>query len=251
MLIGSQVLKHWYSDFYREPVDSDYLGDYNSKSDKEEVLCIPPLSEFFAKRRVHSIDHEMMPDIIYTLKCSHIMFDVNWIKHTNDIRWLQTNTDCSIILSLYYDLVQYFKTIHRRVEPDFSKSKEEFFSDKVERELDHDQLHIHIANELGLKEPTYKQFSNDESVELDMDKIIKIDTDVKIQLVKEEILVIACERFMNYGVKTAYMKAAKVCITRLFPIELVTIITPHIKDVMNFTSIEGDLLFKYKKSLPR
>jgi hypothetical protein len=79
-LFGSALIKKYFPDF-REPNDLDYLSNKSvpvSSTRHVEYYSIP-----FAP------DRELTPNEIYTLKVSHVIYDIYWRKHMSDIRFLQ------------------------------------------------------------------------------------------------------------------------------------------------------------------
>ena len=92
IIIGSTAIKFWYPDFKREPKDLDlilYEGEeipkeFLEKYNKIETLSNPILLQF-CKNNLFQISPYLNPDILYTLKMSHMFWDINWEKHMFDI----------------------------------------------------------------------------------------------------------------------------------------------------------------------
>ncbi len=85
LLIGSSAIRHWHSDFPRTPKDIDYAVDYQSaiKEPGIEYLYNPVLCKWASGSEIAT------PDELYTLKASHMFWDLNWEKHSWDMVWLQ------------------------------------------------------------------------------------------------------------------------------------------------------------------
>lgn len=101
-LFGSALIKKYFPDF-REPNDLDYLSNKSvpvSSTRHVEYYSIP-----FAP------DRELTPNEIYTLKVSHVIYDIYWRKHMSDIRFLQLK-GCRIDKVFLADLRAFWLTVH-------------------------------------------------------------------------------------------------------------------------------------------
>lgn len=91
-----------------------------------------------------------------------------------------------------------FKETNERVgdsKVDFKKTKEEFFNDKVKREIDHDELHRRVALILrGTEKLLFNSILIPGTVELDKAKFQKLPVADKFALLREEISVLLIER---------------------------------------------------------
>lgn len=76
------------------------------------------------------------------------------------------------------------------------KTEEEFFTDGVNRFIDHDELHRKVAQMCRqTDELLFKKFmTSDESVEMDRELFLAADRTVQIQTIREEIIVLLLER---------------------------------------------------------
>lgn len=91
MLIGSAAIKFWFSDFPREPKDIDFIKDskinnYFNTNLKKEYLENPILLKHYFNEEV------LNPDVLYTLKISHLFWDLfnnSWDKHIWDVQFLK------------------------------------------------------------------------------------------------------------------------------------------------------------------
>jgi hypothetical protein len=215
ILIGSRAIKHWFSDF-REPKDWDYICNekYSNLKNLEKDLEIHIIPKIFDNYKEDTLN----PNDLYTLKCSHIFWNIKWQKHIYDIQFLQ-NKGCTLNEKLFWKLYNYWIEIHgKRKEPDFNKTTEEFFQDKVKREYNHDELHL---NFMYYDFPLYqKVLINPNSVEPSQELFNQLSFEDKIKLVDEECYVIGYERWSNELPKVAYYRALKVMIQRLAPIWL-------------------------------
>lgn len=203
-LFGSHLIKKHFPDF-RSPQDIDWVtNDLDQMKEsivgKEEFYYIP-----------FSPNREMTPDEIYTIKVSHAIYDIHWKKTMSDIRFLQIK-GCEVIPEFLTKLRQHWVEVHgdkRRT--DFKTIPDNFFSDKVKREIDHDELHV-LLN----PNPTYKKFVD--GVDPNQEKFLKLADDDKVEALFEEAFVISLERFHNLPNRAAYHTAQQALVTRLHPI---------------------------------
>lgn len=199
----------------RKPFDIDLWyddhGAYQFAEDKHkvptEILEIIPTIETYAT-----------PDAIYTIKCSHAAWDIKWEKTISDIMYLQKR-GCKLIEPLYWKLYEHWKTIHGdKSFLSLKKTSEEFFDDFVDYTFNHDFLHKVVAFP---NEPVYTSVTKDgEEVLIDKEKFEALDFNSKIQMFREEVCVIALERWLipsgfKVGILKAYKKALKKTITNL------------------------------------
>jgi len=224
VLIGSRAIRYWFDDFKRHPKDYDYVvEDKPDKIENTEFLIIPDLYKSY-----HT--HSVLPaDAIYTLKISHISWDIKWDKHISDIIFLKSK-GCKVIKSLFYDLYKYWCQYHRNIRrPDFDKPNTEFFNDVVARDYPHDLLHEIVMYD---SQPMFNLIKGDlNSADISESLFINLTQESKINVVREEAYVIALERFLIPGIISnptiAYNRALKLLITRLSPIWLVLFIVDN------------------------
>jgi hypothetical protein len=202
ILIGSSAIKYWYPDFPREPKDKDYAVDNKSlKSTREtEYLYNPVLRRCYPEcsSTKSKYNRVLKPNALYTLKISHMFWDINWNKHLYDIQWL-TEKGCKVIPALFYELYDYWNQYHsKNKRSDLKMSANQFFDNAVKCEFDHDTLHTLIKNP-----PTYTKVLIGE-VEVSEEKFNKLSFQEKCDLVQEEIYIMAWERMSNKDYRQAY-----------------------------------------------
>lgn len=158
------------------------------------------------------------PDAIYTIKCSHMGWDIFWEKHKQDIIYLKSQ-GCKLIPELYYTLVKHWETVHNdKNHLRLNKTKKEFFNDHVKYVYDHDLLHEIVARP---NRPVYELVLKEgQQVLVDKEKFFKLPKDLQIRLFREEIKTIALERFLipsgfRISELKAYLLALKKTITNL------------------------------------
>ena len=134
-------------------------------------------------------------DSVYTIKCSHLGWDIFWQKHKSDILILKMQHDAQLIEPLYKALVEHWKQVHGN--KDFLslyKDKTEFFNDHVTYVYDHDYLHELVALP---NKPVYTEcLKEGQAVAIDKDKFDKLPFDKQVRMFREEISVIAAERWL-------------------------------------------------------
>lgn len=143
---------------------------------------------------------------LYTIKCSHLGYDIFWQKHKKDLLILK-HLGAELIPELYQALVKYWKQVHGDKEfLSLYKDKTEFFNDKVDYLYDHDYLHELVALP---NKPVYKKcLKLDQEVLIDKEKFDIMDYSDQLRMFREEITVIAIERWMvNPKYDISYIKA--------------------------------------------
>lgn len=200
ILIGSSAIKYYYPDFPREPKDKDYaVNDKSLKSTKEvEYLYNPVLLEFLDTK-----DLICPLNVLYTLKMSHMFWDINWEKHLYDIQWLKEK-GCIVIPELFYELYEFWNEYHsKNKRSDLKMTSSEFFNNALKCEFDHDWLHTLIN-----PNPTFNKVLIGE-VEVCEEKFNQLTFKEKCDLVQEEVYVMAWERMPKMDYRFSYEKMMK------------------------------------------
>jgi hypothetical protein len=231
ILIGSRAIKHWFPDFPREPKDTDYIvGSLSEKLSNDK----PSRVEYHFNPILDYYPGEVLnPDLIYTLKISHLFWDIKWEKHMFDIQFLRKK-GCRIIIDEFRKLVSYWEKVHGPMKrSDLELSSEEFF-DNALKEYDHDYLHMLIN-----PYPTYKKILRDGfEVAVDESKFKLLTHHEKLSLVREEVYVMAYERLAGRDYRTAYSWMLKKFIMHHAPMwEAIWIIENYVelhKPVFNY-----------------
>jgi hypothetical protein len=197
LLIGSRSIKHHFPDFSREPVDTDYATDLEDHTSLEKS----PTIEYLYNPIIGNLTGIATPDTIYTLKISHcIGWNIKWEKHMYDIQFLKAK-GCKIIYPLIYDLYNFWNETHL---PNFRSnlklSSDKFFDNSLVLDYTHDYIHTLI-----IPVPTYTKVLKDgEEVDVSEDKFNSLSFDEKLSLVREEVYVMAWERYKSQKYRTAY-----------------------------------------------
>lgn len=197
-LIGSRALKSFFPELKREPFDYDFLVKSESNfidkipGERIENHVIPPLYEFVDENGMHA-------DVLLTLKCSHIFWDIKWDKHMFDIVFL-FEKGAKVIKPLFYSLYSFWNEKHgENKRSDLQMDAKDFFNNAL-KTWDHDELHKLIN-----PYPTYNKVLKDGAeVEVDENKFNALQYEEKLDLVREEVYVMAFERLNGRDYRVAY-----------------------------------------------
>ena len=197
IIIGSTAMKHWYPDFNREPKDLDYAVNnsslYNS-THEVEYLENPVICK-------HAKGKYLTPELLLTLKMSHLFYDINWSKHMFDSQFL-IDKGVKYNKEIFDELVTYWKETKPLVRRSkLTMSKEDFFTNAVNYdENEHDDLHL-LINPV----PMYTRLLKEgEEVEICEKKFVSLTYDEKLDVIREEVYVMAYERYKHYNFRKAY-----------------------------------------------
>ncbi len=250
VVVGSSAVKHAKS-FFRSPGDLDIWCTEDEIVDYKCDLSVIP---YDIMNLVEVDDGYATIDSIYTIKCSHLGWDILFEKHKRDIIFLKSQ-GARLITSLYVKLVNHWKAEHGNKDYlSLYKSKNEFFNDHVTYVYDHDLLHKYVA---GDEKPLYmKCLKEGEEVAVDRCKFDGLSHEDQINMFKEEITVIAFERWLvnpsskvnnwlkayRYALRKTITQLTKNWATEFLVMNLSEMISPNIKYIKNISSKikEGD-----------
>lgn len=209
MIIGSSAIKHWYPEFPREPKDIDVVIEGDTLRSYEhgqgvEFLVNPVILERYAHRFTYT--NYLEPDDILTLKASHLVYDINWEKHMYDVQWLLKKGH-KVNHLLFWKLYLYWETVHgKNKRSDLKMSKEDFFDNNVNyNESEHDITHTYLN-----PVPIYTKVLKDGcEVELDEHKFMELSSEDALNFIREEVMVMAYERYRNLDYRMAYSRMLK------------------------------------------
>lgn len=201
MLIGSRAIKYHFPDF-REPDDTDYFS-------KTAV----PDAECFWHHTLESYQGGPIatPDEMYTVKMSHIFWDIKWSKHVGDIMFLQSK-GAKLVPELYDILYPLWVERNGRKKVNLNMSPADFFNSRVVRVYDHDSIHRSIAY---YDRPLYESILRDgHEVAVSRNKFETLPFEDKLKLVREEVYATALERQIipsdyTFSPRSAYNWALK------------------------------------------
>lgn len=212
MLIGSQAMKYFFSDFPREPKDIDYI----SKDSIEGAECKWCDSFEYILNKYPNLEIAT-PEILYTLKVSHSFWNIHWEKTIFDIEFLQRK---GIVLNeeLFEILYRDCKKRYGEKQAYLNVKNEDFFTKNVSRKYIHDDLHKAVAY---YNEPLFNKIKKDKSLaKVDYDLFLNLTYEDKCNLCREEIYVTALERILipqdfRSSDKSAFKQATKLLVTSM------------------------------------
>lgn len=197
LLVGSSAIKHHFKDFKREPKDIDYLVLKNESSTKEVEYLLNPI--------LGGQNGIADPNTLYTLKFSHVIgWDLSWEKHMFDIQFLKSK-GCKLDRNLFDNLYKYWNEFHgKNNRSDLDQTADSFFNNALS--TPHDYYHT-ILKEV----PTYTKVLKDGAeVDVCQDKFNNLSFEEKCDLVREEVMVMAYERYnKSLSYVSAYSKMLK------------------------------------------
>lgn len=238
ILIGSRALRHFFPEFDREG-DWDYIVGEKPKWTPSCVNVEYHLNPIFDGYEYKI----MLPNDLYTLKMSHMFWNINWEKHMWDIQFLRSK-GCRLNKELFYKLYDYWNTVHEKNKrSDLKMTAGEFFNNAITCPYSHDFLHT-LINPI----PTYTKVLVGE-VEVGEDKFNLLSYNEKCKLVIEEVEVMAYERMESLGHLKAYGRMLKKFIISHAPLwEAIFIIENFIalhKSKRDFIKIINDKLNEF------
>lgn len=235
LLIGSSAIKYHFPDFPREPKDTDYAVTEHTFNTKGIEYLYNPI--------IGNLDGIATPNILYTLKISHVIgWDIKWEKHMFDTQFLKSK-GAKLNLNLFHNLYSFWNEHHsQNKRSDLNMTADEFFDNAVTCIYDHDFLHT-LLNPY----PTFKHVLKDGAeVDVDENKFNTLTFEQKCDLVTEEVMVMAYERFYKMKWMHAYSKMLKKFILNHAPLwEAIFIIenfkTLHKPKFNYFKKIENEI----------
>lgn len=197
IVVGSTAAKIQFPNWHRNCVDMDIWSDEPLEKYKQLDNVVMPLEilDAFEARPSGAIDALIATkNDLYTIKVSHLPWPIFFWKHANDALYMQ---HCGARLNkpLYELLKKYWKKEHGNKEQlSLYKSKEQFFDDAVPKLYDHDYLHELVSYP---NRPIYTTVLKEgHSVYTDAEKWNDLPFVVKVHMLREEMNVIMCERWL-------------------------------------------------------
>ncbi len=239
-IIGSVAIRHHFPDFPREPKDLDYAVDKPKSNPKGIEYLLNPI---IANRGEY-----LSPDLLLTLKASHLFWDINWEKHMFDVQFL-LKKGCIIDEVVFYELYEYWNVYHsKNKRSDLKMTAEDFFDNALNTGYAHDDIHL-LLNPI----PVYTKILKDGcEVEVCEQKFQALSFEDKCNLVYEEVENMGWERYPKLHYKVAYDKMLKKFIISHAPLwEALFIIENYIllhKTRHNYRKIINDGLKNLKPS---
>ena len=213
LIYGSTALNFWfenthYSNELREPQDLDVIikSDYNNDKSKLydyfqtnqanqvletlEIYSEPELDILF-KHNIHSKYLDI--DLLYTLKLSHLSWDIKWDKHMKDAIFLKTK-GAIFNKEVYDELTKLWIRKHGNKKVKMNVKNEDFFKENIKRKFNHEFLHEQFAfYDRPLNEKIRKDLNSPLCSE---DLWNALSEEDKLKCAFEELMVLAAERYI-------------------------------------------------------
>lgn len=216
ILVGSKAAKTHIPSF-RDGSDTDVFSTHKQVGLDSGVVPLEILFLFEEKSQQTGV--ATLNDLL-TIKLSHLTYDIFWHKHMSD--YLVFKKYGAIVnQKLYVALQQHWKEVHgNKSFISLYKTKDSFFDDFVKKEYDHDTLHELVAHP---NKPVYTSCLKDgQEVAIDRLKFEQLPFKQQVKMFREEINVIACERWLiptkDSGIisfRQAYSKSLHKTVTAL------------------------------------
>lgn len=216
ILVGSKAAKTHIQSF-RDGSDTDVFSTQEHKDVDGGVVSLELLSLFEEESKQTGV--ATLNDLL-TIKLSHLPYDIFWHKHMNDYLVFK-KYGATINTELYVALQQHWKEVHgNKSFLSLYRTKDSFFDDFVKKEYDHDLLHELVAHP---NVPVYTLCLKDgEGIAIDKNKFDILSFKQQVKMFREEINVIACERWLiptkHSGIisfRQAYSKSLHKTVTAL------------------------------------
>lgn len=237
LIIGSTAIKYYYPDFPREPKDIDIVVLEKQKREGETEYLENPVIFKYQK------EGYLKPNLLLSLKISHLFWDINWDKHLYDVQFLLSK-GCKYDLDLICELRSFWDSFLPKIRRSkLEMDKQQFFTNGVNEDTEqHDYLHT-LLNPT----PMYTKLLRDNcEVELDESKWNNLSFEDKCDVVFEETAVMAFERYKTTDYRIAYKRQLKDNIIKHFPFYIAIFAIENYKNLekpkYNFkTKIENEL----------
>jgi hypothetical protein len=135
-------------------------------------------------------------DTLYTILISHLGWESpHWSKYKAKAITFNMKEHAAVKLELYQELLKYWKKkFGNKPFLSLNKSKSDFFTDYVPYKYEHDLLHGYVAYP---NVPLYTKVLKDgQDIAIDKNKFEELSYQDKLELFREEITVIAAERWL-------------------------------------------------------
>lgn len=190
LIYWSTAIKYWYPDFNRDVKDLDVISnEWDITSRWIEYYRIDEFKYLFNNKDLKYVD----PNLLYTIKLSHLSWDINWDKHMHDVIFLK-NKWC-VVDNVFYDmLIKAWQGIHWNKYIKMNVKNEDFFKENITRKYNHDWLHEQFAfYDRPLNEKIRENLYSPLCSKLLWDNLLYDD---KLKCALEELYVLTAERYI-------------------------------------------------------
>ena len=195
LIYGSEAIKHFFSEYSNEPKDLDIIVSEDLKIDikTDKILEQYYLPEFQYIFDNNKDEKYVDPDFLYTIKMSHLSWNIKWDKHMKDAIFLKEK-GAKLNEFLYKELMNAWSRIHGTKKVKMNVKNEDFFKENIPRKYNHEFLHEQFAfYDRPLNERIRKDLDSPFCSE---DLWNLLSDDVKFKCAFEEIMVLTAERFI-------------------------------------------------------
>lgn len=189
-VVGSYAANQAIDNWYRSYSDVDIWATESIPRQKGIDASVVSQEIFDA---LEGINYASLNDL-YTIKVSHLPWPIFFWKHANDALFLKKQ-GARLNETLYELLKEHWRVIHgTKTQLSLYKNKQEFFDDAVPKKYDHDMLHELVAFP---DVPVYTTVLKEgHTVFTDKEKFLALSFDNKVKMMREEMNVIMCERWL-------------------------------------------------------
>lgn len=215
VIVGSTALAYHNLFVDEKPRDLDVWIAIGERHDQWEVPTGAVVDYMFVPQEVLDLldvtEGHCSPADILTIKMSHLQWDIKWQKTLRHILWLQ-DLGYEYKPELFDVLTNWHIEVHgNKAHLSLDKTAEQFFDNAVPLVVEHDTLHKYVA---GYDAPVYTTvLAKGQDVLVDHKKFLELSHEQQIRMWREEITVIAIERWMLGKKKVtefeAYQRALK------------------------------------------
>lgn len=200
LIYGSTAIKHFFPEYEREPKDLDIIIREDNKLltqhleipgyKRIEQYYLPEFEYIFE----HNVDVDFVdPDFLYTIKMSHLSWDINWDKHMKSAIFLKER-GAELDKTLYNSLMIAWSRVHGKKSVKMNVKNSEFFKENIYRKYNHEFLHEQFA---FYDRPLNERIRKDLDSPLCSEELWNLlSEDDKLKCALEEIYVLAAERFI-------------------------------------------------------
>ena len=192
VLVGSNAARLWIPEF-RIGKDIDWWSTEVVDGENFDT-CVIPQNILKLMEEGSLIGGVATLNDLLTIKLSHLPYDILWKKHLNDYLVFKKH-GAQINQALYVALQQHWENVHgNKSFLSLYRTKDNFFDDYVEKEQEHDYLHELVAYP---DKPVYSRcLQEGQEVMIDWDKFLAMPFEQQVKMFREEINVIATERWL-------------------------------------------------------
>lgn len=197
LIYGSTAIKHFFPDYDKEPNDLDIITREDNKLHLEISGCkrieqyyLPEFEYIF---EINKDELYVDPDFLYTIKMSHLSWDINWDKHMRAALYLEEQ-GCKLDKELYDSLMIAWKRVHGKKSVKMAVKNSEFFKENIYRKFNHEFLHEQFS---FYDRPLNERIRKDLDSPLCSEELWnQLSPEDKLKCALEEIYVLSAERYI-------------------------------------------------------